>query len=55
MIVLAAALLGAIIGGITAYRRKGNGKDIAQYATGYAIAFVLVGMIATIVIHRLAL
>lgn len=55
MIVLGAALLGAIIGGMTAFRRKGSKLDIAQYAAGYAIAFALVGLFATLFIHRAAL
>lgn len=52
MIVLMAALIGAILGGIAAKRRGGNGLDIAQYAAGYAMAFVVVGLIATVVIER---
>lgn len=52
MIVLGLALLGAIIGGLTARRRKGNTLDIAQYAAGYAIAFALLGMIITVFVHR---
>lgn len=52
MIVIGAALLGAIIGGLTAARRKGNRLDIAQYAAGYAMAFGIVGMIATVIIDR---
>ncbi|MEL7098237.1 MAG: apolipoprotein acyltransferase [Pseudomonadota bacterium] len=52
MIVIGLALLGAIIGGLTARRRKGNGLDIAQYAAGYAIGFALVGMIITVFVHR---
>jgi hypothetical protein len=53
MIVLVAALIGAIVGGITAKRRGGNKLDIAQYATGYAMAFIVVGLIATVVIDRI--
>ncbi len=52
MIVIAAALLGAVIGGMTARKRGGNKLDIAQYAAGYALAFVIVGLIATVVIDR---
>ncbi len=55
MIVLGAALLGAIIGAMTASRRKGSKLDIAQYAAGYAIAFALLGLFATLFIHRAAL
>lgn len=53
MIVIFAALAGAIVGGTTAYRRKGNRKDIAQYAAGYAMAFMIVGMVLTVVIDRM--
>ncbi|MBV2360642.1 apolipoprotein acyltransferase [Thalassococcus sp. CAU 1522] len=52
MIVIAGAILGALIGGFTAKRRKGNRLDIAQYAAVYAIAFSLMGLIATIVIEK---
>ena len=52
MIVIVAALLGALIGGYTANKRGGNKLDILQYAAGYALAFVIVGMIATILIDR---
>ena len=55
MIVLGAALLGAIIGGMTASRRKGGRLDIAQYAAGYAIAFALLGLFITLFVHRAAL
>ncbi|CUH80361.1 hypothetical protein [Tropicibacter naphthalenivorans] len=52
MIVIFAALLGAIIGGTTARRRKGNKLDILQYATIYMIAFALLGMIATVILEK---
>jgi cytochrome c biogenesis protein CcdA len=55
MIVLGAALMGAIIGGMTASRRKGGRLDIAQYAAGYAIAFALIGLFVTLFVHRAAL
>ncbi len=54
MIVIAAALIGALLGGLTAKKRGGAGADIAQYATSFAIAFALIGLIATVVIHRMA-
>lgn len=53
MIVIAGAILGAILGGFLAARRKGNKADIAQYATVYAIAFALVGLVLTIAIEKL--
>ena len=53
MIVIVAALVGAIIGGLTARKRGGNRLDIAQYAAGYALAFTVVGLISTVVIDRI--
>lgn len=55
MIVIAAALIGAILGGLTAKKRGGKPADIAQYAAVYAIGFAIVGMLVTILIHRAAL
>lgn len=52
MIVIGGAVLGAIAGGTIAARRKGDRLDIAQYATVYAIAFALAGLVATIVIEK---
>jgi hypothetical protein len=52
MIVIAGALFGAIAGGTIAARRKGNRADIAQYATVYAIAFSILGLIATVVLEK---
>ena len=53
MIVIAAAIIGALIGAMTARKRGGNKLDIAQYAAGYALAFVVVGLIATVLIDRI--
>ncbi|MEM9969017.1 MAG: apolipoprotein acyltransferase [Pseudomonadota bacterium] len=52
MIYLTLSTIGALIGGMTAYRRRGNRKDIAQYAASYAIFFALIGLILTIFIDR---
>ncbi|WP_299558459.1 apolipoprotein acyltransferase [uncultured Sulfitobacter sp.] len=54
MIVIGAAIIGAIVGGMTAKKRNGNRKDIAQYAAGYGLAFMILGMFATIIIDRMA-
>ena len=54
MIVIGLAILGAVIGGLTARRRNGNRKDIAQYAAGYGMAFLIVGMFLTVIIDRIA-
>ena len=52
MIVIVAALAGALIGAYTARKRGGNRLDILQYAAGYALAFVIVGMVATVLLDR---
>lgn len=52
MLIIISAVLGAIIGGTTAYRRKGNRLDIAQYAVGYAMAFTIVSMILAVILDR---
>ena len=52
MIVIVSAIIGALSGGITAKRRNGNAADIAQYATGFGIAFALVGLILTIILEK---
>jgi len=52
MLILLGALAGAVIGGATARRRKGNRLDIAQYAAGYAMAFTVVTMILSVVLDR---
>lgn len=54
MIVIAAAVFGALLGVMSARRHKGNKKDMAQYAAGFGIAFALLGFLATIVIGRMA-
>ena len=52
MIVIGAALFGAILGGLTARKHGGAGLDIAQYAASYAIAFAVLGLVVTVLIHR---
>ena len=52
MIVIAATLIGAFTGGYTARKRGGNALDMAQYAAGYGLAFLIVGLIATLLIDR---
>lgn len=54
MIVLGSALLGILIGVMTAKKRGGAKLDMAQYGASFGIAFALVGLILTIVIHRMA-
>ncbi|WP_333683653.1 apolipoprotein acyltransferase [Pontibaca methylaminivorans] len=52
MIVILFAAFGALIGGVTARRRGGNRLDIAQYAAGYGLAFMILGMIVALVLDR---
>ncbi|CUH66625.1 hypothetical protein TG4357_02526 [Thalassovita gelatinovora] len=54
MIVIVGAVLGAIFGVVLAKRRSGKGLDILQYAVGYAIFFMIIGLFITIFIHRSA-
>ena len=52
MIILIAAVFGAVIGALTAKRRKGALADILQYAAVYALAFALLGLFATLILDR---
>lgn len=52
MIVLAGAITGAILGALIAYRRKGSRWDMAHYGAIYGLAFTLLGLFATIFLHR---
>ncbi|MEX0300963.1 MAG: hypothetical protein AB3N24_00940, partial [Leisingera sp.] len=52
MIVIAGVLLGALIGALTARKRGGNTLDMLQYGAVYAIVFGILGLLATIVTHR---
>jgi len=53
MDVLVVAIIGALIGGVSAKRRGGNGKDIAQYAAVFAIIFSVAGMILSVFLTRI--
>lgn len=55
MLVIAGALIGAGLGAMAARKQGGNRLDTAQYAAAGGIALALVGMMATIIIHRAAL
>ncbi len=54
MIVGAGLVIGAALGALTAKRQGGRRLDMLQYAAGYAIAFMLLGLFATIFIDRMA-
>ncbi len=54
MIVLAALLLGLFWGYRSASKKGGDIKDKVQFAIVYAMLFSIIGLIITIVVHRLA-
>ncbi|NVO55548.1 hypothetical protein HW561_07085 [Rhodobacteraceae bacterium B1Z28] len=53
LVVLGMAMLGAILGVLTARKRNGSGADMAQYAAGYGIAFALVGLVISLILVRM--
>ena len=52
MIIAAGLLSGVLVGALTAKRRGGKTLDMLQYAAGYGIAFMLIGLFATILLER---
>lgn len=54
MIVIIAALIGAALGWRRAARLGGNRKDKLQYAVVFALGLAVIGVFATILIHRAA-
>jgi hypothetical protein len=54
MIVLIAALIGAILGWQRAARLGGNRKDRLQYAIVFALILAVAGLFVTIFVHRAA-
>jgi hypothetical protein len=52
MIIIAAAVLGAGLGVWNARRRDGTALDMLQYGAVTAIAFSLLGLIITVIVHR---
>lgn len=54
MLVIAGLVLGAVWGSVSAKRRGGTGFDIAQYAGVFAIIGAILGLVATLLIDRLA-
>ena len=49
---LGGLLLGAILGAVRARQRGGNGKDMAQWATVFALIFGVIGVFVLIFIQR---
>ena len=52
MIIWGGGLLGAIIGALTARKRGGNRLDMAQYAAGFALCFMILGTITVVMLQR---
>lgn len=52
MIIVAGFLMGALTGAAIARKRGGKGLDLMHYATGYGIAFALLGTFVTILLSR---
>lgn len=53
MIVIVLGVVGAFFGWRTAKKRGGNRKDIAQHMVGFAMAFLVVGMVLTVILDRI--
>ena len=54
MIVIIAAILGALTGAWIAKRRKGRLADILQYAFVYSLIFMLAGLFLSLIVYRMA-
>lgn len=54
MIVIGGMTTGAILGALIAIKRGGKPADVAQYAAASGMAFGVVAMIATVLLHQLA-
>jgi len=52
IIILTFAVFGALLGALKARGRGGKALDIAQYATGYALAFGIVGLFISVFLLR---
>lgn len=52
MIVIAAAVIGAFLGWRRAGQLGGSGRDRVQYAAGFAVAFAVLGLFATVILDR---
>ena len=53
MIALVAFIAGAVTGALRARKRGGDRLDQAQWAAGFAIAFGLAGLFATLILGRI--
>ncbi|MBK4215548.1 hypothetical protein JJJ17_06380 [Paracoccus caeni] len=53
MIIIAAVIIGALLGWFRAGRHGGNKRDRLQYAVAFAIAFAIIALFATVIIDRM--
>ena len=54
MIVIAAAIIGFALGWMRARRAGGNSKDRLQWALAHVLAFLMLGLFATLIIDRMS-
>lgn len=54
MIVITAVIIGALLGWRRASQLGGNRRDRVQYAIAFALGFAMIGVFATIFVHRMA-
>ncbi len=54
MFIILGGVLGAGLGALTAYRRKGSTADILQYAFVYGLAFTLGALFVSLIVHRIS-
>ena len=53
MIIICAAIIGFALGWLRAGRVGGNTKDRVQWALAHMLAFLLLGLFATLIIDRM--
>ena len=54
MIVIAAVIIGAILGWRRAGQLGGTCADRIQYAVAFALGLAMIGVVATIIVHRMS-
>jgi hypothetical protein len=54
VIALGFLVIGAALGAGVARRRGGNRLDMAQYAAGFGVASLVLGLVVTLLLARLA-
>lgn len=54
MLVIAGVVMGAILGALRARKLGGKRMDALHYAAAFALIGALLGLFATIIVHRMA-